>query len=132
MVCEYGMSDRLGSLVLGTKQENVFLGRDFGHQQDYSEQVAFEIDKEIRRLIDEAHVEAEQILTTYRDVADAMVKALMEKETIGKEELATVLAPVVKRPARGIMAGPAAPAGNGARARDQAGIRAAQDSSAAD
>jgi cell division protease FtsH len=129
MVCEYGMSDRLGSLVLGTKQENVFLGRDFGHQQDYSEQVAFEIDKEIRRLIDEAHVEAEQILTTYRDVADAMVEKLMEKETIGKEELAAVLAPVVKRPARGIMP-TASP--NGARARDEAGIRAAQDSSAAD
>ena len=106
MVCEYGMSDRLGSLVLGTKQENVFLGRDFGHQQDYSEQVAFEIDKEMRRLIDEAHAEAEQILTTYRDVADAMVEALMEKETIGKEELAQILAPVVKRLARGIMAPP--------------------------
>jgi cell division protease FtsH len=118
--------------VLGTKQENVFLGRDFGHQQDYSEQVAFEIDKEIRRLIDEAHVEAEQILTTYRDVADAMVEALMEKETIGKEELAAVLAPVVKRPARGIMAGPASPTANGGRARDEAGLRAAQDSSAAD
>jgi cell division protease FtsH len=129
MVCEYGMSDRLGSLVLGTKQENVFLGRDFGHQQDYSEQVAFEIDKEIRRLIDEAHVEAEQILTTYRDVADAMVEKLMEKETIGKEELAAVLAPVVKRPARGIMP---TTSPNGARARDEAGIRAAQDSSAAD
>src|SRR6266536_3212790 len=72
MVCEYGMSDRLGSLVLGTKQENVFLGRDFGHQQDYSEQVAFEIDKEMRRLIDEAHLEAEQVLTSYRDIADRM------------------------------------------------------------
>jgi cell division protease FtsH len=108
MVCEYGMSDRLGSLVLGTKQENVFLGRDFGHQQDYSEQVAFEIDKEMRRLVDEAHAEAEQILTTYRDVADAMVEALMEKETIGKQELAQILAPVVKRPARGIMAPPPA------------------------
>jgi cell division protease FtsH len=133
MVCEYGMSDRLGALVLGTKQENVFLGRDFGHQQDYSEQVAFEIDKEIRRLIDEAHLEAEQILTTYRDVADAMVEELMEKETIGKEELAQILASVVKRPARGIMAPPPGNVrANGGRSRDEAGITRAQDSSAAD
>ena len=133
MVCEYGMSDRLGSLVLGTKQENVFLGRDFGHQQDYSEQVAFEIDKEMRRLIDEAHVEAEQILTTYRDVADAMVEALMERETIGKEELAQILAPVVKRPARGIMAPPPGHVrSNGGRSRDEAGIARAQDGSPSD
>ncbi|HEY7605147.1 MAG TPA: hypothetical protein VID07_00040, partial [Actinomycetes bacterium] len=133
MVCEYGMSDRLGSLVLGTKQENVFLGRDFGHQQDYSEQVAFEIDKEMRRLIDEAHAEAEQILTTYRDVADAMVEALMEKETIGKEELAQILAPVVKRPARGIMSPPPGHVrSNGGRSRDEAGIARAQDGSPSD
>jgi len=133
MVCEYGMSDRLGSLVLGTKQENVFLGRDFGHQQDYSEQVAFEIDKEMRRLIDEAHAEAEQILTTYRDVADAMVEALMEKETIGKQELAEILAPVVKRPARGIMAPPPGHVrSNGGRSRDEAGIARAQDGSPSD
>jgi cell division protease FtsH len=123
MVCEYGMSDRLGSLVLGTKQDNVFLGRDFGHQQDYSDQVAFEIDKEIRRLIDEAHEEAEQILTTYRDVADAMVEALMEKETIGKEELAQVLSPVVKRPPRGmIQPAPQHVPVNGHGPRDQAGV----------
>jgi cell division protease FtsH len=120
MVCEYGMSDRLGSLVLGTKQENVFLGRDFGHQQDYSEQIAFEIDKEIRRLIDEAHEEAEQVLTTYKDVVEAMVDALMEKETIGKEELARILAPVVKRPPRGmIQAGPLAITANGNGRREQ-------------
>jgi len=132
MVCEYGMSDRLGSLVLGTKQENVFLGRDFGHQQDYSEQVAFEIDKEMRRLIDEAHVEAEQVLTTYRDVADNLVEALMEKETIGKDELALLLAPVVKRPPRGIMAPrPGHVNPNGSRFRDEAGVARA-DGSAAD
>src|SRR6266498_887333 len=130
MVCEYGMSDRLGSLVLGTKQENVFLGRDFGHQQDYSEQVAFEIDKEMRRLIDEAHVEAEQILTRYRDVADQMVDVLMETETIAKEELAEILAPVVQRPPRGIMApraGYAHP--NGGRSQSEAGIARSQDTS---
>src|SRR6266511_2498413 len=91
MVCEYGMSDRLGSLVLGTKQENVFLGRDFGHQ---------------------------------------MVEVLMEKETITKEELAQILAPVVQRPPRGIMApraGYAHP--NGGRSQSEAGIARSQDTS---
>jgi cell division protease FtsH len=129
MVCEYGMSDRLGSLVLGTKQENVFLGRDFGHQQDYSEQVAFEIDKEMRRLIDEAHLEAEQVLTSYRAVADQMVDVLMEKETIGKEELAQILAPVVQRPPRGIMAPRSGYAAhpNGGRSQSEAGIARSQD-----
>ena len=111
----------------------MFLGRDFGHQPDYSDEVAVEIDDEVRRLIDEAHAEAEQILTTYRDVADAMVEALMEKETIGKQELAEILAPVVKRPARGIMAPPPGHVrSNGGRSRDEAGIARAQDGSPSD
>ncbi|HKF00445.1 MAG TPA: ATP-dependent zinc metalloprotease FtsH [Actinomycetes bacterium] len=132
MVCEYGMSDRLGALVLGTKQENVFLGRDFGHQQDYSDQIAFEIDKEVRRLIDEAHEEAEQVLTTYRDVADEMVEQLMEKETIGKEELARVLSPVIKRPPRGMIAEAAHHVQSNGQPRDQAGVSGVQDATAAD
>jgi len=128
MVCEYGMSDKLGPVVLGTKQENVFLGRDFGHEKDYSDQIAYEIDQEVRRLIDEAHEEAREILTTYRDVADRMVASLMEKETIGKEELAEVLAPVVKRPPRGMIQGPPLPVGNNGHARhDQAPVSRAQD-----
>jgi hypothetical protein len=66
-------------------------------------------------------------------VADAMVEALMEKETIGKEELAQILAPVVKRPARGIMAPPPGHVrSNGGRARDEAGIARAQDGSPSD
>jgi cell division protease FtsH len=128
MVCEYGMSDKLGPVVLGTKQENVFLGRDFGHEKDYSDQIAYEIDQEVRRLIDEAHEEAREILTTYRDVADRMVDSLMEKETIGKEELAEVLAPVVKRPPRGMIQGPPLPVGsNGHAPHDQAPVSRAQD-----
>jgi hypothetical protein len=83
----------------------------------------------MRRLIDEAHLEAEQILTTYRDVADQMVDVLMEKETIGKQELAQILSPVVQRPPRGIMApraGYAHP--NGGRSQSEAGIARSQDS----
>jgi cell division protease FtsH len=100
MVTEYGMSDKLGPLTLGTKQETVFLGRDFASHQDYSDTIAFEIDKEIRRLIDEAHREASEILTQYRTVLDGIVDALLEKETIEKEELKALLDPVKKRPVR--------------------------------
>jgi cell division protease FtsH len=100
MVTEYGMSDKLGPLTLGQKQEQVFLGRDFSSHQDYSDTIAFEIDKEIRRLIDEAHEEALLIITQYRTSLDAIVDALLEKETVEKEELMKLLSPVKKRPAR--------------------------------
>jgi cell division protease FtsH len=100
MVTEYGMSDKLGPLTLGQKQEQVFLGRDFASHPDYSDHIAFEIDKEIRRLIDEAHAEAFEILTQYRVTLDAIVDALLENETVEKGELSEPLAPVKKRPSR--------------------------------
>jgi cell division protease FtsH len=100
MVTEYGMSDKLGPLTLGQKQEQVFLGRDFASHPDYSDTIAFEIDKEIRRLIDEAHDEARQILSEYRTTLDGIVDKLLEKETVEKEELKKLLSPVKKRPAR--------------------------------
>ena len=100
MVTEYGMSEKLGALTLGQKQEQVFLGRDFASHPDYSDHIAFEIDKEIRRLIDEAHAEAMEILTQYRPTLDAIVDALIEKETVEKSHLMELLAPVKKRPAR--------------------------------
>jgi cell division protease FtsH len=100
MVTEYGMSESLGPLTLGQKTEQVFLGRDFASHQDYSDNIAYEIDKEIRRLIDEAHAEALDILTQYRPTLDAIVDALLERETVEKKELMELLAPVKKRPAR--------------------------------
>ena len=100
MVTEYGMSEKLGPLTLGQKTEQVFLGRDFASHPDYSDHIAFEIDKEIRRLVDEAHAEAMEILTMYRPTLDAIVDALLEKETVEKKELTELLAPVKKRPSR--------------------------------
>jgi cell division protease FtsH len=100
MVTEFGMSDKLGPLTLGQKQAEVFLGRDFATHPDYSDNIAFEIDKEIRRLIDEAHDEALAILTEHRTVLDRIVDALLEKETVEKEELAQLLSPVKKRAPR--------------------------------
>jgi cell division protease FtsH len=105
MVTEFGMSDQLGPLTLGQKPEEVFLGRDFNAQPDYSDQVAFEIDSEIRRLIDEAHDEALDILTENRVHLDRIAQVLMERETIEKEELIELLDGLVKRPKRGSGAG---------------------------
>src|SRR5438067_9198586 len=84
MVTEFGMSDRLGPLTLGQKQGEVFLGRDFSSHPDYSDQVAFEIDTEIRRMIDEAHDEALDILTAHRMHLDKLSDVLIERETIDK------------------------------------------------
>jgi len=100
MVTEYGMSDRLGPLTLGTKQGEVFLGRDFASHPDYSEQVAYEIDSEIRALIDRAHDEALDILTENRDKLHVIATQLIEKETIEKESLVQLLDGLLKRPQR--------------------------------
>src|SRR5437763_5329992 len=100
MVTEYGMSDLLGPQQLGQKHGEVFLGRDFGHQPNYSDQVAASIDGEIRRLIDEAHVEARQILPIHRATLDSLAAALIERETLDTPEVMEVLGPVAKRPSR--------------------------------
>ena len=76
MVTEYGMSDSIGPRTLGQKQGEVFLGRDWGSTPDYSDAVAFEIDHEVRELIDEAHDVALDILTTNRDKLDALAARL--------------------------------------------------------
>ncbi len=100
MVTEYGMSDVIGPLTLGQKQHEVFLGRDFQSQPDYSDQVAFEIDNEIRRLIDEAHDEALEILQEGRVKLDELAAMLIERETLGREEVEAFLAEIPKRPQR--------------------------------
>jgi cell division protease FtsH len=100
MVTQFGMSERVGAIKLGQSQGEVFLGRDMGHQRDYSEEVASVVDEEVRRLIENAHDEAWEILVENRGVLDALVVALLERETLNKEELAEIFRPVVKRPER--------------------------------
>jgi cell division protease FtsH len=100
MVTEYGMSDAIGPLTLGQKQHEVFLGRDFSSQPDYSEHVAFEIDNEVRRLIDEAHDEALEILQEHRAKLDELAGRLIERETIEREEVEAFLSDIPKRPQR--------------------------------
>ena len=98
MVTEYGMSERLGARKFGTGQGEVFLGRDMGHERDYSEDIASAIDDEVRRYIEAAHDTAWEILVEYRDVLDALVVNLMEKETLSKEQVLEIFAPIQKRP----------------------------------
>ncbi|MEP6462654.1 MAG: AAA family ATPase, partial [Frankiaceae bacterium] len=105
MVTQYGMSDRLGALKFGQDNNEVFLGRDMGHQRDYSEDVAAQIDGEVRQLIEAAHDEAWEILVQYREVLDDLVLQLMDKETLSKDEVLAVFLPITKRPNRGSYTG---------------------------
>lgn len=91
MVTRYGMSDRLGPMTLGEDQHEVFLGRDFTATPNYSPEIAYEIDKEVRRLIDEAFEKAHAILTERREQLDQIASVLMERETVDKDELAALL-----------------------------------------
>ena len=82
MVTQYGMSEVLGPLQLGQQNQEVFLGKDFGHQANYSDEVAARIDAEVRRIIEDAHAEAEAILRAHRATLDRLAAALMEHETL--------------------------------------------------
>ncbi len=100
MVTQYGMTERLGAIKLGDSQGEPFLGRDMGHSRDYSEDVAAIVDEETKKLLATAHQEAFDILEENRDVLDALVLALMEKETLDKEQVAAVFEPLRRRPVR--------------------------------
>ncbi|MGH2828790.1 MAG: ATP-dependent zinc metalloprotease FtsH [Actinomycetota bacterium] len=97
MVMQYGMSD-LGPLALGeTEGQQPFLGRDYGHVKDYSDVVAAKIDEEVRRLVEEAHDEAREIVTKYRDKLDMLVERLLEKESVEKSEVEEIFGEVAKQ-----------------------------------
>jgi cell division protease FtsH len=102
MVTEYGMSDAVGAIKLGTSAGEPFLGRDYGHERDYSESVASTIDAEVRKLVEAAHDEAWEVLSQYRDVLDELVLGLLDKETLNQKELQEVFRTVEKRPARDV------------------------------
>ncbi|MCC9197449.1 ATP-dependent zinc metalloprotease FtsH [Arthrobacter sp. zg-Y820] len=100
MVTQYGMSERIGSVKLGSGGGEPFLGRDMGQERNYSDQVAYVVDEEIRRLLDNAHDEAYQILTENRDVLDRLALELLERETLNQAEIAEVFSDVRKRDVR--------------------------------
>ncbi|CAN5313831.1 ATP-dependent zinc metalloprotease FtsH [soil metagenome] len=100
MVTEYGMSATIGAIKLGAGSGEVFLGRDVGHQRDYSEELAERIDAEVRVLIEQAHDEAWQVLNTNRDILDKLARELIEKETLDHIELAALFTEVQRLPER--------------------------------
>ena len=100
MVTEYGMSAGLGAVKLGQASGEVFLGRDMGHQRDYSDAVAFSVDEEVRRLIDQAHTEAWKVLNSNRAILDRLATELLDKETLDHNQLAEIFAGVKKLPER--------------------------------
>ena len=92
MVTEFGMSDKLGPLTLGTKHGPVFLGRDLVESRNYSDEIAYEIDKEVRRIIDECYGRARGVLTEHQAVLDRIAKALLERESLESDELDALIA----------------------------------------
>ena len=102
MVTQYGMTEAIGAIKLGSDASEPFMGRDYGHTRDFSESIAAVVDTEIRRLIENAHQEAYDILEQNRTILDEMVLQLLERETLNKEEIAEIFAKVKtwdKRPA---------------------------------
>ena len=129
MVTEYGMSKTLGPLALGRKEELVFLGREISEQRNYSEEIAFAIDKEIRQLIDDAYHRAKQVLSDNMEKLESIAMLLMERETIEGSELEalfdeprprpTLIGPPITRPAA--MAAPREAATDRGERREPAG-----------
>ncbi|MBM3332899.1 ATP-dependent metallopeptidase FtsH/Yme1/Tma family protein [candidate division WOR-3 bacterium] len=91
MVCEWGMSEKVGPLTFGSPSEEVFLGRELGMRRTFSEDTAHTIDSEIRRIIDEQSDRAHDIVTSHREMLDALARALLERETLNGEDIDRVM-----------------------------------------
>jgi len=92
MVCEYGMSEKLGTLALGRRAHNPFLGRDYNDERNYSEDVAKMIDEEVRDIVDKCHHRATDILLEHKVQLDAVVQALLERETLNRDDFLAIMA----------------------------------------
>ena len=99
MICEFGMSETLGTLQFGKRSGPVFLGRDFHEERNYSEEIAAKIDSEVRELVDSCYQKAIEMLTANRAIMDRIVHVLMEKETLSSEELARLISGEPEPPA---------------------------------
>ena len=91
MVCEWGMSEKLGPLTFGRPEEQVFLGRDIARHQDYSEDTAVQIDQEVRRIVQENYACAKVILTENRELLDKVAAALLEREVLDAEDVKMII-----------------------------------------
>ncbi|MBI4786246.1 MAG: ATP-dependent zinc metalloprotease FtsH [Chloroflexi bacterium] len=111
MVTRYGMSDALGQRTFGAREELVFLGREISEQRNYGEEVAKQIDAEVKRIISAAHAKANEVLSTYRAQLDAVAQRLMVAESIDRDELARLVARPQFAPIPELVAAPVASAG---------------------
>jgi len=91
MVCEWGMSDEMGPLSFGKREEQVFLGRDIAQHRDYSEQTAINIDREVRNIVEHNYSRARQILTDHKDLLELVAHALLDKETIDLRDMNEII-----------------------------------------
>jgi cell division protease FtsH len=104
MVCEWGMSEKLGMVEYGEHEDYVFLGRELTRNRDYSEATAEEIDREVRRLLDDAYQTAKQTLIANRDKLGAIAKALLEYETLDGSQIKELIEfGEMKNPPRGVV-----------------------------
>ncbi len=86
MVTSYGMSEKMGNLTYGKSEEHVFMGRDFGHNRDFSEEIAADIDREVKKIVDERYNVARELLSSNRDMLEFISKALLDRETLDEKE----------------------------------------------
>ena len=119
MVTKFGMSDKIGAIAVGDREHEIFLGRELAQRREISERTSELVDEEVKRIIDNAYRRAREILEGKRDVLDALAAALLERETLERDEITAVVAgqplpPRRERPALGAPAEPAAPASKGA------------------
>ena len=97
MVTRLGMSDELGPMVYGQKEELIFLGREISEQRDYSESIAEKIDKEVRIMVNDAYTQAKSILSTYRQQLESVAQKLLEVETLSREDFEKIFPPPVEK-----------------------------------
>ena len=91
MVTTYGMSFKMGNMAYGKSEEHVFMGRDFGHSRDYSEEIAADIDREVKKIVDERYNLAKELLLGNRDMLEIIAKELLERETLDEEEFEAIM-----------------------------------------
>ena len=91
MVCEWGMSEKLGPMTFGKREEHIFLGREISRSKDYSEQTAIIIDQEVRIIIDSCYERATNLLKTNIDKLNALAEALLERETLDKDDVDAIM-----------------------------------------
>jgi cell division protease FtsH len=109
MVTQFGMSERVGAMAIGDREQEVFLGREFGHRREVSERTAEMVDDEVKRLLDEAYAKASVLLTAHRELLERIAQALLDRETIDREDL-DLLVKDLPLPPREVPPVPAAPA----------------------